>query len=295
MPVNITTAATLCTVRIEAHSDEGLSLGTGYFYQIETPSNEVGFVNLTPVIVTNKHVVAGAKILKVTLDLVRKDAVVASDGSVDWQERRVFEIGSVESVLMHPDAGVDLCVIQMGHVLNRIEEGLTPKNFFLSKEWRLSDSAIAQIRPIEPVIMIGYPNGIWDSLNNKPIVRKGLSATNCLTRWNGERYFVIDCACFPGSSGSPVFLYEDGVYRTDEGAVTAGTRIKLLGTLWGGPTYTAEGKLVSKPIPSLLIAGADSVPVVNIMMNLGFVIHADVLDDFVPIILDLHRRSGQIL
>lgn len=292
MSVNITTAATLCTVRIEAHSDAALSRGTGYFYQIETPSNEAGFVNVSPVIVTNKHVVAGADVLKITLDIVRKNADVASDGSVDWQERQVFEIGVLDSVLMHPDASVDLCIIQMGHVLNKISAEMTPKNFFLNKQWRLSESEVSQIRPIEPVIMVGYPNGIWDSVNNKPIVRKGLSATNCLTRWNDERYFVIDCACFPGSSGSPVFLYEDGVYRNDQGAVTAGTRIKLLGTLWGGPTYTAEGKLVSKPIPSLFTTGADSVPVVNIMMNLGFVIHADALDDFVPLLLDLQRKSG---
>ncbi|ASV38993.1 hypothetical protein CI807_23220 [Pseudomonas sp. NS1(2017)] len=294
MPVNIVTAATLCTVRIEAQSDSGLSRGTGYFYSIETPCNEPGFINQTPVIVTNKHVVVGAKVLRITLDLVRKDAEVASDGSVDWQERHVFEIGASDSVLMHPDADVDLCIIQMGHVLNKIDDHLTPKNFFLTKNWRLSESEIPHIRPIEEVIMVGYPNGIWDSLNNKPIVRRGLSATNCLTRWNGERYFVIDCACFPGSSGSPVFLYEDGLYRGDNGELNTGTRIRLLGTLWGGPTYTAEGKLVSKPIPSLFTSGVDSVPVVNIMMNLGFVIHADALDDFVPVLLDLHRKHGQI-
>lgn len=293
MPVNISTAATLSTVRIEAHSDYGLSIGTGYFYQIQTPCAEDGFVNVTPVIVTNKHVVAGAKILKITLDIVKKDAPVASDGTVGWQERRVFEIDSAESVLMHPDESVDLCVIQMGHVLGRIEEGLTPKNYFLNKSWRFTEKEVLHVRPIEPVIMVGYPNGIWDAVNNKPIVRKGLSATNCLTRWNGERYFVIDCACFPGSSGSPVFLYEDGVYRNDEGGLVAGTRIRLVGTLWGGPTYTAEGKLVSKPIPSLLTAGEGSVPVVNVMMNLGFVIHADALDDFVPLVLDLYRRNGQ--
>lgn len=292
MPVNITTAATLCTVRIEAHSDTTLSRGTGYFYQIEIPSNEAGFVNVTPVIVTNKHVVAGAKVLKITLDLIRKDADIASDGSVGWQDRRVFEIGVADSVLMHPDSSVDLCIIQLGHVLNKIEKDLTPKNFFLNKSWRLNESEVAQIRPIESVIMVGYPNGIWDSVNNKPIVRKGLSATSCLTRCNGEPYFVIDCACFPGSSGSPVFLYEDGVYQTGRGEVTAGTRIKLLGTLWGGPTYTAEGKLVSKPIPSLFTTGVDSVPVVNIMMNLGYVVHADALDDFVPLLLDLQRKMG---
>lgn len=293
MPVDITTAATLCTVRIEAHSEVSLSCGTGYFYDIETPSDEPGFVYVTPVIVTNKHVVAGAKILKITLDLIKKGAELSTNGTVDWQERQVFEIGVMDSVIMHPDPGVDLCIIQMGHVINKIDKDLTPKNLFLKKNWRLTESEIPHVRAIEPVIMVGYPNGIWDSLNNKPIVRQGLSATNCLARWNGERYFVIDCACFPGSSGSPVFLYEDGVFRNDKGMVTAGTRIRLLGTLWGGPTYTAEGKLVSKPIPSLFTMGANSVPVVNVMMNLGFVIHADAIDDFVPLLTTLLNSKGE--
>lgn len=236
MAISLATVASLSTVRIEAHGEAGLSLGTGYFYKIETSvEDQPGFVNVSPVIVTNKHVVVGAKVLKFTLDLVKKTDVIGEDGTASWQERHVFEIDQVgEAVIMHPDPSVDLCIIQMGSILGRIKEEFTIKNFFINGDWRLSEEDILGIRSIEPIVMMGYPNGIWDSHNNKPIARQGLTATHSLVKWNGERYFVIDCACFPGSSGSPVFLYEDGMYRSKGGALTPGTRIKLLGTLWGG-------------------------------------------------------------
>lgn len=295
MPINPATIASLCTVRIEADGDAGSSLGTGYFYNIETAADDPGFVNITPLIVTNKHVVAGARVLKFTLDVIKKDEVVGEDGSVPWQERHVFEIDRVsEAVIMHPDPDVDLCVIQMGYIFGRLNEGFTLKNTFMSAEWRLSEASMQFVRPIEPIIMVGYPNGIWDAHNNRPITRQGLSASHCLVKWNDKRYFVIDCACFPGSSGSPVFLYEDGMFRTDRGHLSPGTRLKLLGTLWGGPTYTAEGRLIAKPIPSLLSAGSEVVPVVSVMMNLGFVIHVDALDDFKPLVIDLLRKENSV-
>ncbi|WP_231421213.1 hypothetical protein [Pseudomonas sp. Leaf59] len=65
MAINPATIASLCTVRIEAHGDAGSSLGTGYFYNIETVADDPGFINITPLIVTNKHVVADSPAVKV--------------------------------------------------------------------------------------------------------------------------------------------------------------------------------------------------------------------------------------
>lgn len=292
MAMNPATAVSLSTVRIESSSEAGKSVGTGYFYNIETPAAESGFVNVTPLIVTNKHVVCGSKLIKVTLDVAKSGSHINEDGSVDWQERHTFELDPLGgSILMHPDDEVDLCVIRMGQILGRIAEGYTPKNHFLDKRWRLGVDDFPHIRPIESVVMVGYPNGMWDKHNNKPIVRKGMTATHCLTRWDNNRYFVIDCACFPGSSGSPVFLYEDGIYRVGGDKYAPGTGAKLIGTLWGGPTYSNKGKLIPKPVPSLLAADADAIPVIEVMMNLGFVIHADALDDFIPIISRLIENN----
>lgn len=285
MALNPATQISLCTVRIEAHFEGGANLGTGYLYTFEIPDTDPSSVHLTPVMVTNKHVVDGADYLEVSFDVIKKGAQIDDDGKVSSEIRKTFHIKDFEnSIIRHPDSNVDLCVVLLGHVLNAIEQDQTIKNVFLDKRWRLEDDMKTYLRPIEPVVMVGYPNGLWDSVNNKPVARRGQTASHALIRWNGNRYFVIDCACFGGSSGSPVFLYEDGLYRSGEANYSPGMNVKLLGTLWGGPTVTAEGKLVPKPIPTTMSYVENIVPVMNLMMNLGFIVHADALDDFVPLI-----------
>lgn len=85
--------------------------------------------------------------------------------------------------------------------------------------------------------MIGYPNGIWDSVNNMPIIRKGITATHPRLNYNGRKKFMIDAACFHGSSGSPVLLFNTGTYATKDGNTTIGTRIMLLGILCGSSIH----------------------------------------------------------
>lgn len=48
-------------------------------------------------------------------------------------------------------------------------------------------------------------------------------------------------SCFPGSSGSPIFLFYEGTFSNKDGVTYAGTRIELLETLYGGPHYTTNG------------------------------------------------------
>jgi len=57
--------------------------------------------------------------------------------------------------------------------------------------------------------MIGYPNGLWDHVNNLPLIRRGITASHPgvdyqIEGQNGPGVTVIDMACFPDSSGSPV-------------------------------------------------------------------------------------------
>lgn len=65
--------------------------------------------------------------------------------------------------------------------------------------------------------MIGYPNGLWDSQNNLPIIRRGITATSVKKDYNGKKEFLIDAAVFPGSSGSPVFIFNEGSYSVPGG------------------------------------------------------------------------------
>ena len=55
-----------------------------------------------------------------------------------------------------------------------------------------------------------------------------------------------------------------------------GTRIKLLGILWGGPQYTAEGEIRVVPVPSAM----QPVALSRIPNNLGYCIKAEQLLEF---------------
>lgn len=136
---------------------------------------------------------------------------------------------------------------------------------------------MADLAGLETITMIGYPNGIWDQKNNLPIVRRGITATNPKHDYNGLPIFVIDCACFPGSSGSPVLIFGQGGYMDAKGNIIMGSgRLLLLGVLFAGPQHEAPGEIRTIEVPLVQVPIALS----RIPNNLGFVVHARKLNDF---------------
>jgi hypothetical protein len=129
---------------------------------------------------------------------------------------------------------------------------------------------------IENITMVGYPNGLWDRANNLPIFRKGVLATDYKRDWNGKKEFLIDAACFPGSSGPPVLLFDVGSYQTRKGTFMGSGRVKLLGILYAGPQHTVEGEIKIVLVPTQQKA----VWVTGIPNNLGIIIKAEQLNAF---------------
>lgn len=285
--MNPATKITLSTARLEAtDADGGKGCGTGFFYNFEIePGLHI------PVLVTNKHVIEGAISVRLELRVIKQGDIVKENGHADVEQMQQIQIDDLSNkTIHHPDADVDLCIILIGPILNSFEYGYGIKNFPLNKGWQVDDELATLLRPIETIVMIGYPLGLWDEENNRPIARKGLTASHALRRWNGKRQFVIDAACFHGSSGSPVFLFEDGWFRTKNGQ-TPGTRVKLLGILCSGPEVTMAGELREREIPTSLNIDTqnEKYPVINLMINLGYVVHADALNDFPPLLLKFHK------
>lgn len=139
-----------------------------------------------------------------------------------------------------------------------------------TKDLLLTEKQKEELCAIEDVLMIGYPNGIWDSVNNMPIFRKGTTATNPLIDYNGKKEIMIDIAAFPGSSGSPVLIFNEGGYRDKKGNMYWGnSRIILLGVLYAGPQATATGEIIMTPNIQRPIA------VSHIPNNLGLVIKSE--------------------
>lgn len=145
---------------------------------------------------------------------------------------------------------------------------------------------LEQLSTLEDIIMIGYPNGLCDATNNLLIIRKGTTAIHPKFDYNGKTDIVMDIASFPGSSGSPVCIYNQGSYSQGDG-IAIGNRLMFLGILYAGPQQSVTGEIVTRVIPT----SAVPVPVTNVMMNLGYAVKSQRLLDFKVILERLVRQN----
>lgn len=94
-----------------------------------------------------------------------------------------------------------------------------------------------------------------------------------------DRVGLADIACFPGSSGSPIYILNEGSFFDKQGTVhLAKTRLLLLGILFAGPQYDAQGDIQIRAIPtSTKVVGISNT---RIMANLGYYVKAHELNEF---------------
>ena len=217
---------------------------------------------------TNKHVVAGANEGKIQITAKKRDSVEPDLGTLIAVPVANF----ATQWILHPDPLVDIAVFPIAPLLTFLSERQQEAFYVAFDNNIVADSPFLEsLSAIEDIIMIGYPIGLWDLKHNFPIVRRGITATPLYIDFNGRSEFVIDCACFPGSSGSPVLLYNDGSYTTKDGGIVVGqSRINLIGILYAGPQHTATGEIKVFPIPT----SVQRVAVSRIPSNLGYRIKA---------------------
>ena len=266
MELSIYEQISYSTIRIECqNTDSRLCTGTGFFFNFL--QDDIKNQNI-PVIITNKHVVNNAQ--SGTLIFTKKDA---NGRPIDKEHFRIKLINYRDSWVYHPDRDVDLCALPIAAILREAERK-SEALFYMAFDMSLlpDDEQLNQLSAMEDIIMIGYPNGLWDEINNKPIFRKGITATNLLFDYNGKKEFVIDAACFPGSSGSPIMIINEGNYRDKKGNLYVGSsRVYLLGILYTGPQYTATGEIKVVKVPTADIP----ISLSRIPNNLGYVIKSD--------------------
>lgn len=274
MPQNLSTSEQLAftTVRIQCQAQSGsISTGTGWFFSFKFDDGKQ-----VPIIITNRHVIEGSS--KGSFQLTRANA----DGTP--------QIGKFDNIVIdnfeknwhhHPKPEIDLCFMPIAPLLHEAnKQGISFFHIDIDENLLPSENLLSDLTALEEILMIGYPVGLWDSVNNMPIFRKGITATHPNLNYEGRDEFLIDAACFPGSSGSPVFLYNMGSYADRQGGTVIGIRIALLGILYAGPQFTVEGEIVVSPIPTQM----KPVPISRIPTNLGIVIKAKQILEFKPII-----------
>jgi hypothetical protein len=254
------------TLRVESDTPEGTSVGTAFWFCFTIEGSE----NIFPLLVTNKHVVNGASEVRLRLNVTNR-----ADPEKKFYDLTIPQGES--AFIMHPEEDVDICVLPVGGWLNEMEEsGIHPEIFFFTDRQTLGNNYIT---PVEDVYMTGYPNGLWDSVNNRPVTRKGITASSPMENWKGKSEFLIDMACFGGSSGSPVYIMNQGSFATN-GGLAMGERLIFLGLLYAGPVTNVNGNIEIIDVPT----AATQVVRSTITMNLGLVIKAEKLNDFKPIL-----------
>jgi hypothetical protein len=254
IPQSITEKLLYTTIRLEI----GDTRATGFIFD---PSDN----NSNPMIITNRHVIEE---MKTSLE-VKFYLHFVENGEIS---PKFLEVVMESQWFVHPEHDLVSCPLKtiLAHV---VSQGMTPYYQSITHTHIPTQEQLDNLNASEEVIMIGYPNGLWDEANNLPILRKGYTAShpaynfrNSTQQLDIDGYGVVDMACFPGSSGSPIFiLNENGYYDKMLGKhVMGSTRIIFLGVLFKGPLFIQQ------------TIKEDHTP---LMMNLGYYIRASKVVD----------------
>lgn len=241
-----------------------------------------------PTIITNKHVVRGSVTGKLKVHLADQHA----SGQLPSDICEEVALSNFEQqFFMHPDPHVDLCAMPFQPLhAEALKEGKVIYHKAFDDSLIPTQEQLDNLTTVENVLMIGYPNGLWDEINNLPLFRRGITASHPAIDFNGKSVTVIDAACFPGSSGSPVILYDSGTYTDKSGGTTIGSRMMLLGVLRAGPQITAQGNIVIQDIPTTRVPMAAT----PVMMHLGYIIKAKEITSLGKAMIETLQQMGRL-
>lgn len=248
------------TVKINGYKNENLvSMGTGFIIGFTVSDDRNIFM-----LITNKHVLNKVAEVRVVFHISNNGYPSGKSVSCTIPKNKDF-------IIDHPSDDIDLCGIFLGPVIDWADKNNTPIFFRtihpslipLEEDWVFFDA-------IEDVTMIGYPRGIFDEVNNLPIVRRGITASSLSNKYNGRPEFMVDMACFPGSSGSQIFLFDRTGYfdRRKNIYIMGASRLKLIGVLYAGPLVTNSGHLILGVAPRISVES---------MMHLGNALRSSVI------------------
>ncbi len=236
------------TVRISTKNYDGrIGSGTAYFFHLKLDDNQV-----VPILITNKHVIENAilgEFLVHEAMMDKNDNKLAPSGK---SCRIVFEKDFHKEWHLHPNKNVDLCAMLFQPLKTKAEQ--QDKQLYytpLDETLIPNEKTISELSAYEEVTMVGYPIGLWDEIKNLPLIRKGGTALHPIANFQNQPIGILDIAAFPGSSGSPVFIVNEGSYSTSKG-IHIGSRLMFIGTQFAAPNYTAEGKIEIREIPTAL-------------------------------------------
>lgn len=235
---SITEEILYTTARLEGVCAAGQSVGTGFYFLYDDRL----------FLVTNKHVVQG----------VVQGSFIVPRAKVEGEEKTPIlgegiRIPFTENNFIgHPDDSVDIAAMNISAIFSKLEQQGDWVYWKNIREENAPNQEIVDkfIGPLEQVVFVGYPNGIWDTKNILPIVRQGATATPYYVDFEGRPQFLIDASVFPGSSGSPVFIHYAGSHADKQGGLYVGSRAHFLGIVASVYFRNERGELSVEQIPT---------------------------------------------
>ncbi|MFN6982897.1 MAG: serine protease [Brevundimonas sp.] len=246
------------TVRVQTKgfSDrDWTGVGTGFVWVEKLENNESAAL-----LITNRHVLKGATIVGLTLQ------GTAADGSrvLGPGQEVVTQLGEL-NIVYHPDPEVDLALLALGPIIRRLDRvGFKPHFTSVDRSIVPNADQIRELSAAHPVTVVGYPNGVFDAANNLPVIRRGTTAVPPWIDYQGKKDLLLDIAVFGGSSGSPVFVLDEGVLMGRMGLQIGSSRLYLLGVLKAGHYHTEFGTIVQIPAPTAMIPVAKVKQMINL-------------------------------
>jgi hypothetical protein len=164
------------TVRIETADLGGhTGVGTGFFFGVERNKNQYAFL------VTNKHVIRNASTGRILFTIAEDKKPVL--GKTHWLNISNFG----QWWHGHSDPDVDIAIAPVGGAIRSItDHGVSLYHTFISEDLIPDIKQVDDFDAIEDIVFLGYPNNIWDDVNNLPVVRRGITATPLAVDFRGK-------------------------------------------------------------------------------------------------------------
>lgn len=230
------------TVRIDTVGNNGSrGSGTGFLY-----AHRLDDTNHALFVVTNKHVVFDMQSGFLTFHQRKGDQPHLGHG---------FQLGVQDwptAWFGHTSPDVDIAILPFIPLEVHIKQQFAVDLFYRCVDSSMLPTAdqLGQLDAIETITFIGYPDGIWDRANLMPIARRGTTASPIVLDFEATPRFVIDASVFGGSSGSPVFILNQGLYTDKRGGTVLGSRILFVGVVSAVFFRTELNKIVPVPVPT---------------------------------------------
>jgi len=187
------------TVKIETQLGQRPNPGTAFFLDLRTGTN-----SLEQFLITARHIIDNASSCVIYLSRMErgqrssffpKDIQLPCDLN-NWKP--------------HPNRTIDLAALPIRKLLEDFEKDFELSLYrpTITEDMIVTPEDLSGMGSTDEVLVIGYPNNLYDIRRNLSVFSKGIASTHPGLNFDDGNAFLIDAACFQGSSGAPVFSYD---------------------------------------------------------------------------------------